>query len=311
MQSPSVSESIPHLWSGLLLVIAAAVLLSAKGILSKLLYAEGLDFQEVITIRAALSLPLFWMWGIYAVGLRRLLQVDSKSLSGALAAGFLCYYFGGTLDFYALTMIDAGLERVLLYTYPAIIVMSLALWRRQMPRFQVIGALILTYIGILMAIGVFDITLLQANLYGSVLVLISALTLATYFFVNDFVAKKIGSIVFTVYAMSAATFALCAHYSLNHSITDLDLSFRSWWLFLLLVVFVNVVPLFMLAEGVKQIGAQRAGLISTVGPASTILLAAIFLGEEMLWFQYAGVIITLSGIMILEWQQKQVSPISD
>ncbi len=111
--------------------------------------------------------------------------------------------------------------------------------------------------------------------------------------------------------MSAATFALCVHYSLNHAITDLDLSFRSWWLFLLLVVFVNVVPLFMLAEGVKQIGAQRAGLISTVGPASTILLAAIFLGEEMLWFQYAGVVITLSGIMILEWQQKQLPPISD
>jgi drug/metabolite transporter (DMT)-like permease len=311
MQSPSVSESTPHLWSGLLLVIAGAVLLSAKGILSKLLYAEGFDFQEVITIRAALSLPLFWMWGIYAVGLRRLLQVDSKSLSGALAAGFLCYYFGGTLDFYALTMIDAGLERVLLYTYPAIIVMSLALWRRQLPRFQVIAALILTYIGILLAIGVFDMTLLRANVYGSMLVLISALTLATYFFANDFVAKKIGSIVFTVYAMSAATFALCVHYSLNHAITDLDLSFRSWWLFLLLVVFVNVVPLFMLAEGVKQIGAQRAGLISTVGPASTILLAAIFLGEEMLWFQYAGVVITLSGIMILEWQQKQLPPISD
>lgn len=311
MSNQSVAESPHHLWSGLILVVAGAILLSAKGILSKLLYAEGLDFQEVITIRAVLSLPLFWMWGIFAVGMRRLIRVDSKSLTGALAAGFLCYYLGGTLDFYALTMIDAGLERVLLYTYPAIIVMSLALWRRQIPRFQVISALILTYIGTLLAIGVFDMTLLRANVYGSVLVLFSALTLATYFFANDFVAKKIGSIVFTVYAMSAATFALCVHYSLNHTITDLDLSFRSWWLFLLLVVFVNVVPLFMLAEGVKQIGAQRAGLISTVGPASTILLAAIFLGEKMLWFQYLGVVITLSGIMILEWQQKQVPPISD
>lgn len=67
----------------------------------------------------------------------------------------------------------------------------------------------------------------------------------------------------------------------------------------------------MPAEGVKQIGAQRAGLMSTVGPASTIILAAIFLGEEMRWFQYCGVAVTLMGIMILEWQHKQSLPISD
>ena len=81
--------------------------------------------------------------------------------------------------------------------------------------------------------------------------------------------------------------------------------------FLIMIVFVTVVPLFMMAEGVKQIGAQRAGLLSTVGPVSTIILAAIFLEEGMRWFQYTGVVVTLIGILILEWQQKRAVPVSD
>jgi drug/metabolite transporter (DMT)-like permease len=311
MQTSSVPENSLGLWSGLLLVVMGAVLLSAKGILSKLLYAEGLDFQEVITMRAVLSLPLFWLWGIYIVGFKQIINVDKSGLLGALAAGFFCYFIGGSLDFWALTMIDAGLERVLLYTYPAIIVLTLAVIRRRLPPLSVLFALFMTYAGILMAIGIFELALWQANAFGALLVLICAVSYAGYFFANDLVGNKIGSIVFTIYAMTAATLALMAHYSLNHSIADLDLSIKAWGLFFVMVVFVTVVPLFMLAEGVKQIGAQRAGLLSTVGPASTIILAMIFLGEEMRWFQYGGVIVTLVGIMILEWQQKQKLPLSD
>jgi drug/metabolite transporter (DMT)-like permease len=311
MQTSSVAENSLGLWSGLLLVVMGAVLLSAKGILSKLLYAEGLDFQEVITMRAVLSLPLFWLWGIYIVGFKQIINVDKSGLLGALAAGFFCYFIGGSLDFWALTMIDAGLERVLLYTYPAIIVLTLAVIRRRLPPLSVLFALFMTYAGILMAIGIFELALWQANAFGALLVLICAVSYAGYFFANDLVGNKIGSIVFTIYAMTAATLALMAHYSLNHSIADLDLSIKAWGLFFVMVVFVTVVPLFMLAEGVKQIGAQRAGLLSTVGPASTIILAMIFLGEEMRWFQYGGVIVTLVGIMILEWQQKQKLPLSD
>ena len=311
MQSQSVSKTPPQLWPGLFLVVFGAILLSAKGILSKLLYAEGLDFQEVITIRAVLSLPLFWLWGIYVVGVPRIIKVDKKGLLGALAAGFFCYFIGGSLDFYALTLIDAGLERVLLYTYPAIIVLTTAIFRHRLPSLPVLCALMMTYAGILLAIGVFELELWQANSFGAFLVLICAFTYAAYFFANDLVGNKIGSIVFTVYAMSAATLALCTHFSLTHSIVDLSLTMRAWCLLGVMVVFVTVVPLFMLAEGVKQIGAQRAGLMSTVGPASTIILAAIFLGEEMRWIQYCGVAVTLMGIMILEWQYKQSLPISD
>ena len=229
----------------------------------------------------------------------------------ALAAGAFCYFIGGSLDFYALTMIDASLERVLLYVYPAIIVMILALRQRRWPAFRILVALLMTYLGIVLAIGGIDKNLLQNNLFGALLVLLTALTYAMYFFANDMVGKQVGSIVFTIFAMTAATICLCIHFSLEHSFYDVSLSPKAGILFLILVLFVTVIPLFMLAEGVKLIGAQRAALLSTVGPASTIILALLILGEKMAWFQYFGVVSILTGIIVLEWQQKQTLPISD
>lgn len=313
MQIASVSKSGSGVWSGIALIIVGAVLLSAKGVVSKFLYAAGLDYQETITFRSVLSLPLFWLWALYIVGPVKLLrEVDGKALGGAVGAGFFCYYIGGSLDFYALTLIDAGLERVLLYTYPAVIVMMHCIWKRRLPEINILLALLMTYAGIILTIGVFDIALWKANSFGSILVLCCAVTYAGYYIANDIVGQRVGSVVFTVYSMTAATLALCVHFSLTHTIADIrDVTFEAWGLFLFMAVFVTVVPLFMLAEGVKQIGAQRASLLSTVGPASTIILASIFLDESMRWFQYLGVAITLTGILVLELKQKQPEAISD
>ena len=311
MARQSAEESSTHIWSGMLMVVSGAILLSAKGILSKLLYLEGLDFQEVITLRSLFALPLFWLWGLYSAGPGKLFVTDRKGIYAALFAGVSCYYVGGTLDFYALTLIDAGLERVLLYTYPTMIVIALAVMHRRLPSLPILVALIMTYIGIALAVGVFEKALWQANSFGALLVLICALTYAAYFFANDRLGKRLGSEVFTVYAMTAATFALLIHFTLTHSFSDINISLRAWLLFAIMVVFVTVVPLFLLAEGVKRIGAQRAGILSTVGPASTIILASILLHEQMRWFQYAGVLVTLLGIMFVEWKQKQAVALAD
>ncbi len=311
MEIEPVTKSTPRFWSGVLLIVAGSILLSAKGIISKLLYAEGLNFQEVITVRSVLAIPLFWMWGIYAVGIRPLIYVEKKAFLGATFAGAFCYFVGGTLNFYALTLIDAGLERILLYTYPSIIVIALSLWQRRLPSTQIVIALAMTYVGVLLAIGIFDISLREANMLGSSLVLFCAFTYGIYFIVNDLVGQRVGSVVFTVHAMTVAAVAICIHYSLTQSISELEFNATVGWLFSILVVFVTVIPLFMLAEGVRQIGAQRASLISTVGPASTILLAAVILGESMQWFQYLGVVITLFGIMYVESHHKQSAVVQE
>ena len=68
----------------------------------------------------------------------------------------------------------------------------------------------------------------------------------------------------------------------------------------LLVGAVTVLPLFMIAEGVRQLGAERAALVSTIGPPTTIVMAWIVLGEVLAPMQLLGAAAVITGILVLE-----------
>lgn len=297
----------PNLLTGVVLILIGSMLLSSKGIFTKFLYQYGLSYLELAMLRAVISLPLFWLWAIYQNGISTLLSIDRIVLLVAMAAGFIAYYIAALLDLYALTLIDASLERILLYTYPALIVIIASVRDRKLPEPRVFLAVLLTYSGVMFAIGGFDPYLWQQNSVGSVLVLICALMYAGYFFANEFAGKRISSSTFIVYAMTTASIALCLHYFFTGASNNLDMQINSWLILVSMVFFSMVIPIFMLAEGVKQIGAQRAGLISTVGPPSTIILAAMFLNEKMLFIQFGGVLTILLGIYVLERKPKQMN----
>lgn len=284
---------------GVALVIGGALLLSLKGIIAKLLFAEGVEFTAVVGVRAALAVPLFWAWALWQTGAKSLLGVRAMPVMLSALAGLLCYYVGAYLNFKALTMIDASLERVLLFSYPALVVVAQALILRRWPRRRTVLATVCTYAGVYLVIGGLDPALLRENAAGAGLVLICAATLAVYFFASDALGNRIGSVPFTVYAMTAAGAGLALHLGISAP-DSFAMSGRAWALMVFLVIFVTVLPLFMVAEGVKRVGAERSSILSTVGPPATLIFAWALLGETMGLAQLVGMALILAGIVVLE-----------
>lgn len=62
-------------------------------------------------------------------------------------------HVGTWFDFRALELIDASLERVLLFSYPALVVMARAVGQRRWPSRRVLLATACTYAGVILAIG--------------------------------------------------------------------------------------------------------------------------------------------------------------
>ena len=58
-------------------------------------------------------------------------------------------------------------------------------------------------------------------------------------------------------------------------------------------------PGLMQAEGVRRVGAQRAAIGSTVGPPTTIVLAALFLGERLNGWQLLGSALIVVSVLLL------------
>ena len=201
---------------------------------------------------------------------------------------------------HALTLIDASLERVLLVTYPSMVVLVHSIMHRKLPGSRTVLALLATFLGIIAAVSGLDAHIFRANMHGAMLVLVCASTTTVYFLASDRWTPQVGSAAFTVWAMTAATLGLSVQALLVPSArpplpgrTDLPL-------LLGLVGLATVFAMLMTAEGVRRLGAQRASVISTVGPPATILLAVPLLGERLNLAQWLGVALIIAGILFME-----------
>ena len=280
--------------------MVGALLTSTKGIIAKLLYRDGVGFESILLVRAWMSLPLVWGWALYRVGLTSLLSGERRLIAGAMLAGLTSYYAGAWLDFAALTMIDASLERVLLFSYPVMVVAARAVGQRQWPPAKVVAGVMATYVGVACAVGGFDRQLWNANALGATLVMASAAGFAYYLIANERVATVLGSVPFIVYATTAATGALTLHCLIFDTGAISHLSPHAWSLIGGMTVATNVLPLFLFSAGIRRIGAQRASIVSTIGPPATLVMAWLLLDEVMHPIQIAGAALILSGIVILE-----------
>lgn len=286
---------------GFVCVALGALLLSAKGIVAKLMYAQGADATTVASVRSVIAVAGFWAWAVYRTGWRPMFQVRADHLWAAMGIGFASYYVGAYIDFYALTLIDASLERVILFSYPILIVTFEVIRTRQLPSAPVGWSLILTYVGVLLAVGAFDGHLLEGNLVGAGLVMISAVGVAVFYLVNGRIAPAMGSLQFTTWAMTAAGLGFGAHFLTFSDVARLAaLSSQFWWLMVLMVVGVTVLPLVLMGQGVARIGATRGGMISTLGPAATVVMAHLFLDEVMHPLQLLGSAMIVLGVWVLE-----------
>jgi drug/metabolite transporter (DMT)-like permease len=289
-----------------------AACFATKGIFAKFLYAEGWNFEALLAIRMLWALPVVWAWALWKVGPAALLRGPRGAIAGAIGAGVLCYYLGALFNFYALTLIDASVERVLLFSYPTMVVILHSVLYRERPGTRVVAALALTYVGILVLVTGLDAAILRANLAGAGLVLVCALTFALYYLASDRWTRAIGSLPYTTWAITAATVCLASHYGLRHDYAEIEWTADGVALMAGIVVFATVLPMLSMAEAVRRLGAQRAAVVSTVGPPATILLAWWLLAERLTLAQWLGAALIVVGIVVLEYaKQKAPAPTPD
>jgi drug/metabolite transporter (DMT)-like permease len=289
---------------GMLFVAGSAILFASKGLFAKALYQRGVGFELLVAVRAVLAMPLF-VWFAFRAntpahsGHERRLMAPGAVLAAAIS-GITCYYVGAMVDFWALTLIDASIERVLLFSYPAMVMLIHCFMWRRAPEKRLLLAMVVTYAGIFFAMGGVDLHELRQNLFGAGLVLIAALTTAIYFLIGERYTHELGSTRFAAIGMSSAAVVLVLHFAAFRSFTELGfLRGYDWFLLGVLGVLCMFIPGLLQAEGMRRVGAQRAAIASTIGPPATIVLAALFLGERLNAWQVLGSAMIVCSVLVL------------
>lgn len=289
-------------WTGTAMVVLGAFGFSAKAIFIKLAYRYGgpVDALSVLTLRMLMALPFFMLVALF-VGRGEHEQALGRGDWGAvLALAFVGYYLSSFLDFSGLMYISAGLERLILFVYPTLVVIVSAFLQKRRVRRREFIALALTYAGVglvvLQSVGAEQ----RDVMTGSALVFTAAITFALFTLGSVRLIHRIGAMRFTAYTMSAACLMTLLHYALTHDMASLtSLPAGVYALGLALAVLCTVIPAFLISSGMKRIGASHASVIHSGGPVATLALAAIVLEEPVTLVQAAGTALVITGIFVM------------
>ena len=293
---PTTSRRL--LASGLLLAGVGAIAASGKAVIVKLAYRHGADATTLLALRMLVALPFFVAMGAWAS--RRVPALSRGDLGRVALLGFSGYYLSSYLDFLGLQYISATLERLILYLSPTLVVLIALVVLRQRPtRLQVL-ALLVSYLGVLLAFG-HDIQLDgRRTLLGSALVFASALSYAVYLFGSGQAVVRIGAVRLTAYASTVACVLCIGQYLLLQPLAALGRQPAPvYWLSLLNGTVCTVLPVLAIMLGVKRIGSSLAAQVSMLGPVSTIVLSVWLLDEPMGPWQGAGTVLVLLGVLLV------------
>ena len=281
-------------------IVISALALSIKAILAKFIYIEGVDVVTLLAVRYGLAFPMMVLAAMALRGGFANLAMAPRDFLYAAAGGLIGYYLAGYLDFTALKLIDVSVERVLLFSFPIFVLGFDALRRRRWPPARQIMALIGAEAGIFLVMGAADGDIFLANLVGGLWAVGSAFVFAIYFMINQALGPRLGAARMALAAVTGAVIGTTAQFLLTTPVAALAMSWTAFALIAAMALFCSVLPFLLITEGIRRVGASRSALISTVGPVSTLVLAALLLGETMAPSQIAGAVLVIVAIMALE-----------
>ncbi len=266
----------------------------------KLAYSyPGMDAVSVLMLRMLFSLPFFIAIGYFHSTKSNKANLTKSDWWKMSALGFVGYYVSSILDFKGLEHVSAGLERLILFAYPTIVLLISAIFYKQPIKLFQYVALILTYIGIGLAVFPESEKKNDDLFLSSVYIVGAAITYAIYLVESGRLIPKTGSIRFTSITMSFAALAIIAHFVLVNGFAVFNYPIEVYGLCLLMAIVATVIPTFLLSAGMQLIGSGNSAIISTIGPVSTIFLAYIFLNETLTLIQYIGMLFVMLGVILI------------
>ncbi|MGH8796782.1 MAG: DMT family transporter [Caldimonas sp.] len=289
------------LWPGLALALIGSIGFSGKAIIVKLAYRYGVDAVTLIMYRMLFALPLFVLLAWWAGRGKAPLARREWLMVGAL--GFSGYYLASFLDFAGLAYITAGLERLILYLNPTIVLgLGALLFKRRVAGRQAV-ALAVSYSGVLFVFGQ-EVQIQGGNVaLGAALVFASAISYALYLVYSGEEVKRLGALRLTGLASSVACVLCIAQFFVLRPLAAFAVAPEVVWLSVLNATLCTVAPVLMVMMAVERIGAAASAQIGMVGPLSTILMAAVILGEPFTSVMALGTVLVIAGIWLLtQWR---------
>lgn len=278
------------------MAVVGTLAFSGKAIIVKLAYRHGVDAVTLIMLRMLFALPVFMVMAWWAS--RGQAALARKDWVGVFLLGFSGYYLSSFLDFAGLVYIGASLERLILYLNPTIVMLlGLLLFKRRTTRRQLV-AMAISYSGVVLVFA-HEITVQGKDaVWGTLLVLLSAVSYALYLVYSGEMVKRVGSLRLVGLASTVACLCCLLQFVLLRPLAAALVAPEVVWLSLLNASVCTVLPVLMVMMAIERIGASMTAQTGMLGAMSTILMGVLILGEPFTLWIAAGTTLVITGIYL-------------
>ncbi|HOU47668.1 MAG TPA: DMT family transporter [Chitinophagales bacterium] len=296
-----------NFYKGVIYVFIGAICFATKGIFAKLAFRYHVDGLQILTLRMLFSLP-FYIFILAKEYRQKQTPISNPIWTNIILLGLIGYYLAALFDFLGLQYVSANLERNIIFTYPTfVLIMSKLFYKRKIYTIQTI-AVIICYIGILMAFYSDRNSYISSNLTkGTIFVLLSAVTYALYLVKSDNLIKNVGTVRFTCISMIVSCIAVLVHYIVIHGFNIFTFAPQVYWIGLAVAIISTVLPSFLMTYGIALIGSSNMAIIASVGPIATIFMSNYILHEQSSILHIIGTILVLIGVFMVSKYGKKAS----
>lgn len=273
---------------GIGLALVSASSFGVMPVLTKVVYEDGADPIGVLAVRFALAAGVL----LALARVRRDPLPRGGALGALLALGALGYVGMSLCYFFALERISAGLTALLLYFYPALVVVLGAALLRDRPRPLALACVAVATAGTILTIGPVE----GGQGLGVVLGLGSALIYATYILASSRVTG-VGSFAMSATVLVAGAVVMGVLAAVTRP--QLPGSAQAWLALGGVALVGGVLAVATFFAALALLGPADTAVVSTVEPVVSIGVAALVLGERLGALQVAGGVVVLAAVTTL------------
>jgi drug/metabolite transporter (DMT)-like permease len=271
--------------SGVVLTALSAVFFGSLAIYGKFAERMSIPLTELLAIRFGLAAVILW-----ALALVRRERLWWGRRSAGLVLMGLLYVGQAATYFTSLKTVPAAVTSILLYLYPVIVMLLAALFLGERLGAVRLAALAVAVTGVFVVI---DPLAVRGSIDGAGVLfgLATAAVYATYILAGRVLLRDVPAVVATASIATTAGIALAVAGGAAGQLRSLSAS--GYALAGSMAVVATAIPATLFLAGLARIGATRAAIISTLEPTTTVVLAAVLLGESL------GAVRLLGGAIVL------------
>lgn len=280
--------------SGYILAAVAAATYGMNPLFTLPLYARGMDANSVLFFRYLLAIP------IIAIMIRlrgRSFRVKSADVLPLSIMGILLAISSLSL-FYSYHYMDSGLASTLLFVYPVIVAIIMAVFFREKPGVLTFFCILLTLCGIGLLCKTDGGESIRTA--GLLLVFTSALSYAIYIVAVNRIRrlKEMPTVKLTFYTLIASTLVFFITVGGGTRLIVPSTLFE-WGCLLCLALLPTVISFLATTKAVQYIGPTPTAILGSLEPVTAVFFGVLLFNESLSPRLVIGIILIIAAVTMI------------